>query len=35
MTLLSLFKNTNNNNPHTLIWSEDDFVNDYLAKSYA
>ena len=34
MTLLSLFKNTNNNNPHTLIWSEDDFVNDYLAKSY-
>ena len=35
MTLLSLFKNTNNNNPHTLIWSEDDFLNDYLAKSYA
>lgn len=35
MTLLSLFKNTNNSNLHTLIWSEDDFLNDYLAKSYA
>ena len=35
MTLLSLFKNTNNNNPHTLIWGADDFLNDYLVKSYA
>ncbi len=35
MTLLSLFKNTNNNNPHTLIWSADDFLNDYLVRSYA
>lgn len=34
MSLLSLFKNTNNNNPHTLIWGTDDFLNDYLAKSY-
>lgn len=34
MTLLSLFKNTNNNNPHTLIWGGDDFLNDYLANSY-
>lgn len=34
MTLLSLFKNTNNNNPHTLIWSGDDFLNNYLADSY-
>ncbi|KAA8812229.1 DNA polymerase III subunit delta, partial [Lactobacillus crispatus] len=35
MTLLSLFKNTNNNNPHTLIWGPDDFLNDYLVRSYA
>ncbi len=35
MTLLSLFKNTNNNNPHTLIWGADDFLNDYLVRSYA
>ncbi|WP_288626073.1 DNA polymerase III subunit delta [uncultured Lactobacillus sp.] len=35
MTLLSLFKNTNNNNPHTLIWGADDFLNDYLMRSYA
>lgn len=35
MTLLSLFKNTNNNNPHTLIWGVDDFLNDYLMRSYA
>lgn len=34
MTLLSLFKNTNNNNPHTLIWGADDFLNDYLVRSY-
>ncbi|EFG56112.1 DNA polymerase III subunit delta [Lactobacillus amylolyticus] len=34
MNLLSLFKNTNNNNPHTLIWGDDDFLNDYLARSY-
>lgn len=34
MTLLSLFKNTNNSNPHTLIWGADDFLNDYLASSY-
>lgn len=34
MSLVSLFKNTNNNNPHTLIWSNDQFLNDYLAKSY-
>ena len=30
MTLLSLFKN-----PHTLIWGADDFLNDYLVRSYA
>ena len=30
MTLLSLFKNT-----HTLIWGADDFLNDYLVRSYA
>ena len=35
MTLLSLFKNTNNNNPHTLIWGADDFLNDYLVRTYA
>ena len=35
MTLLTLFKNTNNNNPHTLIWGADDFLNDYLMRSYA
>lgn len=35
MTLLSLFKNTNNNNPHTLIGGADDFLNDYLVRSYA
>lgn len=35
MTLLSLFKNTNNNNPHTLILGADDFLNDYLVRSYA
>ena len=35
MTLLSLFKNTNNNNPNTLIWGADDFLNDYLVWSYA
>lgn len=35
MTILSLFKNTNNNNPHTLIWGADDFLNDYLVRSYA
>lgn len=35
MTLLSLFKNTNNNNSHTLIWGADDFLNDYLVRSYA
>lgn len=34
MTLLSLFKNTNNNNLHTLILGEDAFLNDYLANSY-
>ena len=35
MTLLSLFKNTNNNNPNTLIRGADDFLNDYLVRSYA
>ena len=35
MTLLSLFKNSDFKNPQTLIWSEDDFVNDYLARAYA
>ncbi|TSO26197.1 DNA polymerase III subunit delta [Lactobacillus sp. LL6] len=35
MTLLSLFKNSDFKNPQTLIWSDDDFVNDYLARSYA
>lgn len=34
MTLLSLFKNTNSNNLHTLIWGADAFLNDYLANSY-
>lgn len=34
MSLLSLFKNSNQSNPQTLIWSGDDFLNDYLAKSY-
>lgn len=34
MSLLSLFKNTNDNNPHTLIWGQDQFLNDYLAQSY-
>lgn len=34
MTLLSFFKNTKQKSPQTLIWSEDDFLNDYLAKSY-
>ncbi|BDR60432.1 DNA polymerase III subunit delta [Lactobacillus xylocopicola] len=34
MTLLSLFKNTNSNNSHTLITGDDDFLNDYLARSY-
>lgn len=34
MSLLSLFKNTNDNNPQTLIWGQDDFLNDYLARSY-
>lgn len=34
MSLLSLFKNSNQLNPQTLIWSGDDFLNDYLAKSY-
>lgn len=34
MNLFSLFKNTNNNNPHTLVWGEDAFLNDYLVRSY-
>ncbi|MDF7682601.1 DNA polymerase III subunit delta [Lactobacillus sp. ESL0679] len=34
MTLLSLFKNSNNSNPQTLILGEDSFLNDYLARSY-
>lgn len=34
MSLVSLFRNTNNNNPHTLIWGSDQFLNDYLARSY-
>lgn len=34
MSLVSLFKNTNNNNPQTLIWGSDQFLNDYLADSY-
>lgn len=34
MTLLSLFKNTNNNNLHTLILGADAFLNDYLVNSY-
>ncbi|MDF7638842.1 DNA polymerase III subunit delta [Lactobacillus sp. ESL0791] len=35
MTLLSLFKNTDNNNPHTLLWGPDAFLNDYLTRSYS
>ena len=27
--------NIDNNNPHTLIWGADDFLNDYLVRSYA
>ncbi|WEV37827.1 DNA polymerase III subunit delta [Lactobacillus sp. ESL0677] len=34
MTLLSLFKNSNNSNSQTLILGEDSFLNDYLARSY-
>lgn len=34
MSLLSLFKNSNNNNLQTLIWGTDQFLNDYLAHSY-
>lgn len=34
MNLLSLFKNTNNNNPQTLILGQDAFLNDYLIHSY-
>lgn len=33
MSLLSLFKNTNSNNPQTLLVGEDSFFNDYLARS--
>lgn len=34
MNLLSIFKNTNNNNPNTLVLGQDDFLNDYLIRSY-
>lgn len=34
MNLLSLFKNTNNNNPNVLVVGEDDFLNDYLINAY-
>lgn len=34
MSLLSLFKNSNPNNPQTLISGADDFLNNYLAHSY-
>lgn len=34
MSLLSIFKNTNNNNPNTLVLGQDDFLNDYLIRSY-
>lgn len=34
MTLLSLFNNTTASVPQTLIWGEDDFLNDYIARSY-
>lgn len=34
MSLLSLFKNSNNNNPNTLIWGSDIFLNEYLINSY-
>ena len=34
MTLLSLFNNTAASVPQTLIWGEDDFLNDYIARSY-
>lgn len=33
MNLLPIFKNTNNN-PNTLILGQDDFLNDYLIRSY-
>ncbi|WEV42864.1 DNA polymerase III subunit delta [Lactobacillus sp. ESL0684] len=34
MTLLSLFKNSNNQNPQTLLLGEDSILNDYLARSF-
>lgn len=34
MTLLSLFKNSNNSNAQTLILGSDSFLNDYIARSY-
>ena len=34
MTLLSLFKNSNNSNAQTLILGSDSFLNDYIAHSY-
>lgn len=33
MNILSLFKNTNDNNHHILIWGDDSFLNDYITKS--
>lgn len=34
MNLLSLFKNSNNNNPQTLVWGQDEYFNDYIVSSY-
>lgn len=34
MNLLSLFQQSNNKNPQTLILGEDAFLNDYLARDY-
>lgn len=34
MSLLSLFKNSNPNNLHTILIGPDNFLNDYLAKTY-
>lgn len=34
MSLISIFKNTNNNNSQTLVVGADAFLNDYLVRSY-
>lgn len=34
MSLLSIFKNSNQNKQQTLITGDDDFLNDYLARDF-